>query len=435
MILLAFAPAYSQEYQCDVANAGDIVAKSLFSDFQSHGSGVIEFEAGRIEAQMGDRPSALLSGGVLVKQGDRLAGAETARYDPDTQALSLEGGVRYEDSRSQINSDSAEFSYSSGHIRFEGADFRLFDGGARGAASALEINQEGRLELDDVSYTTCPPGSNDWLLEANDIDLDTENGVGTAKSVKLRFQGLPILYAPYLSFPIGDARKSGILTPELGSSGRSGRALSVPYYWNIAPNYDATLTPRLLTDRGLQVLSEFRYMTVLHDGTFKFDYLPNDSKTDTNRQLLEIDHKTQYANGLRSLIDFRETSDSRYFEDLGNGLSVSSITHLNRSLQFDYYGRRWSVLGRVQDYQTIDDALTPTDRPYRRLPQILITGSWPGRALGLRYGFDGELVYFDRDVGVTGWRLDAAPGRIADRKTGLVHYARGHSRTHTISAR
>lgn len=409
MILLAFAPAYSQEYQCDVANAGDIVDKALFGELQSHGSGVIQFEAGNIEAQMGDRPSAIMSGGVLVKQGDRLAGAETAEYDPDTQALTLEGGVRYEDSRSQIKSDSAEFSYSSGHIRFEGADFRLLDGGGRGAASALEINQEGRLELDDVSYTTCPPGSNDWLLEANDIDLDTENGVGTARSVKLRFQGLPILYAPYISFPIGDARKSGILTPELGSSGRSGRALSIPYYWNIAPNYDATLTPRLLTDRGLQVLSEFRYMTTLHDGTFRFDYLPNDSKTNTNRQLLDIDHKTEFANGLRGLIDFRETSDSRYFEDLGNGLSVSSITHLNRSLQFDYYGRRWSVLGRVQDYQTIDDALTPADRPYRRLPQILISGSWPGRALGLRYGFDGELVYFDRDVGVTGWRLDAAP--------------------------
>lgn len=409
MILLAFAPAYSQEYQCDVANAGDIVDKALFGELQSHGSGVIQFEAGNIEAQMGDRPSAIMSGGVLVKQGDRLAGAETAEYDPDTQALTLEGGVRYEDSRSQIKSDSAEFSYSSGHIRFEGADFRLLDGGGRGAASALEINHEGRLELDDVSYTTCPPGSNDWLLEANDIDLDTENGVGTARSVKLRFQGLPILYAPYISFPIGDARKSGILTPELGSSGRSGRALSIPYYWNIAPNYDATLTPRLLTDRGLQVLSEFRYMTTLHDGTFRFDYLPNDSKTNTNRQLLDIDHKTEFANGLRGLIDFRETSDSRYFEDLGNGLSVSSITHLNRSLQFDYYGRRWSVLGRVQDYQTIDDALTPADRPYRRLPQILISGSWPGRALGLRYGFDGELVYFDRDVGVTGWRLDAAP--------------------------
>ena len=262
LILLAFAPAYSQEYQCEAANAGDIVEKSLFSDLDTDETEAIQFEAGHIEAQLGDSPTARMSGGVLVKQGDRLAGAESASYDPDTLALSLEGGVRYEDPNSQITSDSAEFSYSSGHIRFEGADFRLSDGGARGTASALEINREGRLELDDVNYTTCPPGSNDWLIEASDIDLDTEKGVGTAKGVKLRFQGIPILYTPYLSFPIGDARKSGILTPEFGSSGRSGRALSVPYYWNIAPSYDATLTPRLLTDRGLQVQSEFRYMTI-----------------------------------------------------------------------------------------------------------------------------------------------------------------------------
>ncbi len=409
LILLAFAPAYSQEYQCEAANAGDIVEKSLFSDLDTDETEAIQFEAGHIEAQLGDSPTARMSGGVLVKQGDRLAGAESASYDPDTLALSLEGGVRYEDPNSQITSDSAEFSYSSGHIRFEGADFRLSDGGARGTASALEINREGRLELDDVNYTTCPPGSNDWLIEASDIDLDTEKGVGTAKGVKLRFQGIPILYTPYLSFPIGDARKSGILTPEFGSSGRSGRALSVPYYWNIAPSYDATLTPRLLTDRGLQVQSEFRYMTDRHDGALKFDYLPDDNKIDADRHLLNVEHKSEFAKGLRAFLDYRNASDSRYFEDLGNGLSISSITHLNRSVQFDYYGKRWSMLARIQDYQTIDETILPSDRPYRRLPQILLNGSWPDRALGLRYGIDGELVYFDRDVGVTGWRLDAAP--------------------------
>ena len=409
LILLAFAPAYSQEYQCEAVNAGDVVEKSLFSDLDTDETEAIQFEAGHIEAQLGDSTTARMSGGVLVKQGDRLAGAESASYDPDTLALSLEGGVRYEDPNSQITSDSAEFSYSSGHIRFEGADFRLSDSGARGTASALEINREGRLELDDVNYTTCPPGSNDWLIEASDIDLDTEKGVGTAKSVKLRFQGIPILYTPYLSFPIGDARKSGILTPEFGSSGRSGRALSVPYYWNIAPNYDATLTPRLLTDRGLQVQSEFRYMTDRHDGTLKFDYLPDDNEIDADRHLLDVEHKTEFANGLRSLVDYRDASDSRYFEDLGGSLSISSITHLNRSVQFDYYGKRWSMLGRFQEYQTIDETILPTDQPYRRLPQILVNGSWPDRALGLRYGFDGELVYFDRNVGVTGWRLDAAP--------------------------
>ena len=409
LIVLAFAPLQAQEYQCEAVNAGDIVDRSLFENLDSDDSEAIQFEAGHVEAQVGKTTTARMTGGVLVRQGDRLARAEEAYYDPDTLALSLEGGVRYEDPNTQITSDSAVFSYSSGHIRFEGAEFSLSGGGARGTASALEINKEGRLELDDVSYTTCPPDSNDWLLVASDIDLDTDKGVGTARGVKLRFQGIPILYAPYLSFPIGDARKSGILTPEFGSSGRNGRALSVPYYWNIAPNYDATLTPRLLSDRGLQVQSEFRYMSERHDGTLQFDYLPDDDKTGDDRHLLTVQHKTEFKNGLRGLVDYRDASDSRYFEDLGNSLSISSITHLDRSLKFDYYGRHWSVLGRFQDYQTIDETILPTDQPYRRLPQLMVNGSWPDRALGMRYRFDGELVYFDRDVGVTGWRLDAAP--------------------------
>ncbi len=410
LIALASAPAHSQqEFQCEVASAADIVDKSLFSDLGSGDSEAIQFEAGQIDAQLGDKLSATMSGGVLVQQGERFAGADSATYDPETMALRLEGGVRYEDPGTQIKSDSAEFSYSSGHIRFEGAEFKLSDGRARGTASALEINQQGRLELDDVNYTTCPPGSNDWSLEAADINLDTASGSGTARGVALRFQGVPILYTPYLSFPIGDARKSGILTPEFGSAGRSGRALSVPYYWNIAPNYDATFTPRLLTDRGLQVQSEFRYITPRHDGILQFDYLPNDSLIDSDRHSLAVKHRTRFANGWRNVIDYRDTSDSRYFEDLGGSLSISSITHLNRSVQFDYHGEHLTVLGRFQEYQTIDETILPTDQPYRRLPQIRVNGSWPNQPLGLRYGFDGELVYFDRNVGVTGWRLHAAP--------------------------
>ena len=410
LIALACAPAHSQqEFQCAAADAGDSLDKLLFGDAGTGDSEVIQFEAGQFTAQLGEKPSATMSGGVLVQQGEQLAGAERANFSAETMALRLEGGVRYEDPSTRINSDSAEFSYTSGRIRFEGAEFTLSGGAARGEASALEINQQGRLELDDVTYTTCPPGSTDWLLEAADIDLDTVSGTGTARNVKLRFQGVPILYAPYFSFPIGDARKSGILTPEFGSAGRSGRAISMPYYWNIAPNYDATFTPRLLTDRGLQMQSEFRYLTERHNGALRVDYLPDDSLIDADRHLLDVKHTTLFANGWRNLIDYRDVSDSRYFEDLGGSLSISSITHLNRSVLFDHYGEHWSVFARIQEYQTIDEAILPADEPYRRLPQVLVKGSWPDRPLGLRYGFDGELVYFDRDVGVTGWRLDVAP--------------------------
>jgi LPS-assembly protein len=369
---------------------------------------VVELQAGEFEAALGELPTASMSGGVVLRRGDRLAGADQASFDPERRALNLTGGVRYEDPDSLVLSDSAEFAYDSGRIRFEGAEFEVGPTNARGAANVLEINQEGRLQLAEVNYTTCPPESNDWIIEAGEIELNTKSGVGKARNVRLRFQGVPILYTPYLSFPITDARKSGVLTPEIGSTGRSGNELSIPYYWNIAPNYDATITPRLLTDRGLQVGAEFRYLFESSDGDLEVEYLPDDNKFNDNRHQLKFEHQTLFANGWRNLIDIRDVSDNQYFEDLGGSLSISSITHLNRSVAFDFFGENWALLGRAQGFQTIDSAIPPEDEPYKRLPQIYARGYWPESMLGLTYGLDTELVYFDRDVGVTGWRLNAA---------------------------
>lgn len=406
----AFSAAHAE--QSSVCEAPPLVrpaAGTAAAVLQPLDPETIEFQAGAIEARLGDDPSVRLEGGVLLRRGDRVASAESANYDPEKRAILLSGGVQYADPTSEITGSSAEFAYNDGRIRFEGAEFRLGSNASRGGARVLEINQDGTLKLDDVSYTTCPPGSNDWLLEADDIDLDTRAGVGRARNIKLRFQGVPILYSPILTFPISDARKTGLLTPEIGSAGRSGNELRVPWYWNIAPNYDATITPRLLTDRGLQVGSEFRYLTFRNDGNLQFEYLGNDNQTNSDRHLVTFDHRTIFDNGWRNQIDFSEASDGSYFEDLGGSLSVSSITHLDRSLVFDYYGEQWTVLARLQDYQTIDDTIAPLDEPYRRLPQVRVSGDWPSEDSGLHYGIDSEIVYFDRDEGTTGWRVDVAP--------------------------
>ena len=369
----------------------------------------VVLEVGALEAQINATPKASMTGGVLLRQGDKLAGADSARYDPENRALRLDGSVRYEDSGTQVESNSAEFSYGFGRIRFDGAKFSLGESDAHGAADAIEVNQQGRLELDGVSYTTCPPESNDWVIEAKSIDLDTHSGVGTAKGMKLRFQGVPILYSPYLSFPIGDARKSGILAPKFGSTRRSGSELMLPFYWNIAPNYDATITPRLLTDRGSQLQTQFRYLTDTMTGRANVEYLPSDNMFNDSRTLLQLQHRSLFVNGWRNRIEFRDVSDSHYFEDLGGSLSLSSITHLNRSINFDFHSDTLSFFGQVQDYQTLDDEIEAADEPYQRLPQLLLSGIWPDKWLGMRFGFDGELVNFDRNIGVTGWRLNLAP--------------------------
>ena len=183
----------------------------------------------------------------------------------------------------------------------------------------------------------------------------------------------------------------------------------MPYYWNIAPNYDATITPRLLTSRGLQLATEFRYLTPRNEGAIRADYLPQDDILDRARHRVQLEHRTRFGNGWSNAIDFREVSDSQFYEDLGGSLSISSITHLNRALRFDYFSSNLELLGRVQDYQTIDNAILPEQEPYRRVPQLRMHGNWQ-LPLGLDFDLAGEVVNFDRDVGVTGWRINARPG-------------------------
>ena len=370
---------------------------------------IVQLEAGGVEARMGEEPTVVLSGGIVLRRADKLAGADSARYDPESRSLYLDGNVRFEDPGTQIRSDSAEFAYDSGRIDFSGAEFWMGSNNSRGAADRLQITQDGLLQLDGVSYTTCPPGSNDWLLQANDIDLDSRNGTGTARGVKLRFQGIPILYAPYLSFPISDARKTGVLTPEIGSTSRSGNEIVVPLYWNIAPNYDATFTPRVLTDRGVQGQGQFRYLTASHIGIVDAEYLKDDKLDGVSRSYVGIDHTSLFRKRLRGEVEFREVSDNQYFEDLGGSLSTSTITHLNRSVRFDFHTDNLSLFGQVQDYQTIDNAIVPEGEPYRRLPQMLARGNWADLWLGSSIRLDGEAVNFDRDVGVTGWRFNVRP--------------------------
>jgi LPS-assembly protein len=410
VLLLASASAQAADPQACL-NTLDVslpAVSSAVSDAEDSNA-PIELEAGRMDGSIGDEPDFSVSGGVLLRRGSRLVGADAARYDASERSVILSGDVRYEDEQTEVLSDGAEFAYDSGRIEFTGARFSLGANNARGGADKVLIQQDGTLQLDKVRYTTCPPGSNDWELQADDIDLETRAGIGTARDIKLRFQGVPILWAPVISFPISNARKSGILTPEIGSSGRSGNELKVPWYWNIAPNYDATITPRLLTARGMQLQTEFRYLTETHDGKLVAQYLPRDDQLDRARHLVSVRHRSLFDNGWRGLLNFREVSDTQYFEDLGGSLSASSTTHLNRYLRFDWQSDAMNLFAQVQDFQTLDDAIPATDEPYRRLPQVLFRGRLPEKVAGVRATLDAEIVNFDRNVGVTGWRANLAP--------------------------
>ncbi|MEM8546754.1 MAG: LPS assembly protein LptD, partial [Pseudomonadota bacterium] len=239
--------------------------------------------------------------------------------------------------------------------------------------------------------------------------LDTQSGFGQAKGLKLKFKGVPILYTPYLSFPISSQRKSGFLLPNIGQSGLNGLDISVPWYWNIAPAYDATFTPRILSRRGVMLDSLFRYLTPSSRGEMQIAHLPNDDLAGLNRTLLRWNNQTNLGERWRAFIDFTDISDGEYLEDLGGSLSSASVTHLDRTVGLAYQGPYWQARLRATNFQTIDNAIASDQVPYRVLPGLTVQGENTRLPGGLVARLDGAYERFERNVGTTGNRLHLAP--------------------------
>jgi LPS-assembly protein len=358
-------------------------------------------------AQVDEAGNAELTGKVRVRQGDRYLEAEDAHYDAGKQSFDVAGDVSFQDPTLRLKGRSGTWS-SAGGGTFGGASFEIPSRPARGTADVITLAPDGRLGLDHVQFTSCPVGNRDWLLRAKTIDIDQKKQEGTARDVTLALKGVPILYSPVISFPVGDARKTGFLFPAFSQSSRSGFELEAPWYWNIAPNYDATLTPGILTTRGARLGSEFRFLSESSRGQFNGDWLPYDRKEGKDRSFLQFVDRTDFTNRLRFDTSLANASDARYFEDFGLGPERTSTLFLERVARLTYLDQHWRAIGLVQQFQTIDLALAKEDRPYERLPQLLVRGRWGG-ADGPGFEFRGEGVYFQRDAGVTGSRFDVEP--------------------------
>jgi LPS-assembly protein len=394
-------------------------------DDATDANGQFSVTAGKAEVSRDG--AALFTDDVLIQRGNRSLTAGSARYDPATQSLDVTGTVEYRDPNFSIRGEGAEYDTAAEQVRFDGAAFDLPLRPARGSADQITIGRDRVVDLKNVAYTTCPPDKTDWQLLARDITLDVEKGFGTARSAKLEFKNIPILYIPYITFPITPVRKSGLLIPNFRQSERTGTDIAAPYYFNLAPNYDLTLTPRILTKRGFELGSVFRYLLPASNGTLLAEFLPNDSEANRNRSHFDFRHESLFGGGWRLLADIETVSDDFYFEDLGNSLGIASLTHLDRRVDLEYLTRQWSFLARFQDYQTIDSAIVAEDQPYKRLPQLAFRGEWPGRRV--TFAANAELASFDRDTGVTGWRFDTEP----ELKLRLEH--RGMYLTPAVSVR
>ena len=354
----------------------------------------------------------VLSGGIQVEQGTRQLRADAMTYDLASEALEAQGntylaqpGVRIIADRGALSLKTDQGSLWDLHYRFTGAS------NARGEAARADLLSPSLSRYEDISYTTCPPGRTPWSLQASRLEVDQTEGRAVARHAKLRLGKVPVLYSPYLSFPIDDRRKSGFLVPSVANSDERGLDITAPYYWNIAPNLDATLAPRYMSRRGAMLGAEVRFLTPIQSGEVFGEILPNDALYDGDgpRGAYQVQHKGRYSPRLTSDLFISGVSDDSYLEDFGNRLEVTSVRNLERRGDLFYSGQGWSLLTRVQDFQTVDRRIPAASRPYGRLPQLLLNLAPRRPGGGFELGLNGEYTYFDHSDNVHGQRLALLP--------------------------
>jgi LPS-assembly protein len=374
----------------------------------------IESDGASVDAQ----GSAVLTGHVQAHQDMRSVAADSVTYDEETGKLTVTGAVDFDDPRLRIRSDSGVYD-ALGGASFDKANFQIFERNGRGFAQEMSVHPDGKVNLEKVRYTTCPVGNQDWMLQASSITLDTNQGQGTAHGVVMRFKDVPIFYSPYLAFPLGPERQSGVLFPSFGHSGQSGYQLEVPYYFNLAPNYDLTLTPGYLSERGVQLGGEFRFLTASSHGQIEENFLPDDALAHSDRAYVHLTDITDLKPGLRLDADIASVSDSSYFENFGAGTDQTSVTFLERRADLLYFDDAWRVRAQLQNFQTIDTSVDAGDRPYSRVPRVEAVGLWPILDSKFEFLLDSEATNFVREVGPAGVRVDLSPEiRWSDRTAG-----------------
>ena len=258
-----------------------------------------------------------------------------------------------------------------------------------GGAEVAYLEGENQYRLVGATWTTCEPDDPDWFIRAADLELDYDREIGRARGASLVFMDTPILWWPRMSFPLAEQRQSGFLVPTLGMSNKTGFDFALPYYWNIAPNYDATITPRLMGRRGVQLGGEYRYLAPRYRGQLRAEWLPQDRVTGEARAMGAMQHQHRLSPRVSASIDYNWVSDDGYFEDLSSRIAVASRVNLLRQGRLVYQGDSWQAHAMVEGYQTLDG---PT--PYRRLPQLVVSGQRADLPGGFMLSGTAEYVDF-----------------------------------------
>jgi len=361
--------------------------------------------AQRLEGQTENQIVA--SGEVELRKRGQAVFADKVVYEQSSQELVAEGAVRVEQNGIKMQGPYVKLNLDTNIGDMTKPTFQLATNNSRGNADILHMEGRQKYTVQNVAYTICPIGNNDWMLKASQLEIDSDRQVGVARNARVEFLGVPILYMPWMDFSLSDKRQSGFLGPVFGSTAKSGAEITLPYYWNIAPNRDATIAPRAMVKRGLMLNNEFRYLDTKYAGEAHLDILPNDALTDSTRMRTSLKHVHDLGNGFRASTDLNHVSDDAYFRDLSNAVSSTAITNLVREGVLSYGGGWWNASARMQSFQTLQDPAAPVAEPYRRLPQITLGAVRP--LAGGTMAFSGEFVNFSHPTSISGQRLVAYP--------------------------
>ncbi len=347
--------------------------------------------------------NAYLEGNVEVIQPPYQLKGESAILNQQTNQVTIDGGIQLRSPEMLMTGRQARYDMSAATFEISDASYLAHEQNLRGSSEKITRPSEHIVVIEDGTFTRCDPNDKSWSIAASEIELDREEGVGTAEHVRFRIQDIPVFYFPWVSFPIDDRRKSGFLYPSIGSS-NAGRGMyfATPYYFNLAPNYDATLTPQYIHGRGLHTELEGRYLNSYGLSKLDFGYIDEDEEhlkdfpwRDGERWGVSFENNSTLATGWTSEIDYNVVSDNDYLEDLARTLSIENDTHLDRLGKINYVDDVWQFDGLVQGYQTVDSTITEANKPYSRLPELNLVGEWDNNLFDV--SVDSQYIYFYRD--------------------------------------
>ncbi len=346
-----------------------------------------------LQASIEQDQRALFSGSVILVDKNQKIIADQLSFDSLKMQIEAIGNIHYQGKQINIFANTLSASKIDSSTEMTTASYQLDGNPGHGTAGKLSISGDGLLRLLDSTFTTCLQEVPDWQIKASEINLSSNGDFGEAYHAQFRVLDVPILYIPYFSFPISKERLTGFLYPELSNSTNSGVEFTAPFYWNIAENYDATITPRYMSKRGMQLQTEFRYLMDQQTGKIDLEYLDNDKEIKTNddpRYLARFQHIGTFSEDFRAYIDYTTISDDNYLVDIGSKQYNSNDAYLYQTGELAYFGEQWQATFQVQDFEVLGDH----QPSYKTLPHIELSAQQPLNFLSGQFELYSEMTNF-----------------------------------------